>query len=192
VTFSTSEHRDICRPFGVSMHAVVPSCTSCPPIQHWHGMVRPLPSCMRWNGDGGTSCPGAGALVIADRMTKPTTRAIRGRIFISRLLIDLVPWYAVPSPCASAQEDLRHTHMPPMTHRSSSRPTPCTPIGKCRSIRCHCSSLFMTRSGSFGQVKPAGCWTPRCSQLFWPAFAFALGKTVFAARQRPAECAEAH
>jgi hypothetical protein len=27
---------------------------------------------------------------------------------------------------------------------------------------------------------------------FWPAFAFALGETVFAARQRPAECAEAH
>src|SRR5450755_1827386 len=54
------------------------------------------------------------------------------------------------------------------------------------------SRLLLTRRGSFGQVKPAGCCTPRCSQLFWPAFAFALGETVFAARQRPAECAEAH
>ena len=162
MTFSTSEHREICRPFGVSMHAVVPSCTSWPPIQHSHGMIRPLPSCMRWNGDGCASCPRAGAAVIADRMTKPTTRAISGRIVISRLLTDLVPWYAVSVVLQSN----------PASRRKPSRASEDKPaFGK---------SAFVLRRLL---ERPAGVSSPPLAGLFCPARC-RPGDTIATTRRR--------
>jgi hypothetical protein len=106
---------------------------------------------MRWNGDGCISCPRAGALVIAERMTKPTTRAIRGRIFISRLLIDLVPWYAVPSPCASAQADLQHTH-----NAAEDTPIVLSPdaLHVCRQVRLDPLPLFVAQPKQFPAHDP--------------------------------------
>jgi hypothetical protein len=95
---------------------------------------------MRWNGDGCISW-----------MTKPTTRAIRGRIFISRLLIDLVPWHAVPSPCASAQADLQHTH-----NGAEDTPIVLSPdaLHVCRQVRLDPLPLFVAQPKQFPAHDP--------------------------------------
>ena len=48
------------------------------------------------------------------------------------------------------------------------------------------------RAGSPEEVRKLAGLLLGALSFFWPAFAFALGETVFVARQHLAECAPAH